>query len=61
MQAIAEKPLRGGFLLMGSRHSAGLACLLLAHCVDLGIDQEGRYRRVTGPPGEIGRNSAHEA
>jgi hypothetical protein len=47
MQAIAEKPLRGGFLLMGSRHSAGLACLLLAHCVDLGIDQEGHYRRVT--------------
>jgi hypothetical protein len=28
-----EEPPRGRFLLMGSRHSAGLACLLLAHSI----------------------------
>jgi hypothetical protein len=30
----------------------------LAHHVDTEIDQEGRYRRVTGPPREIGRTAA---
>src|SRR3982074_3461619 len=34
-------------------------CRLLAHHVDLGIDREGRYRRVTGPPG--GNSAAQEA
>jgi hypothetical protein len=34
---------------------------VLAHHVDLGIDREGRYRRVTGPPYEIGKTAAYEA
>jgi len=29
--------------------------------VDPGIDREGRYRRVIGPPYEIGKTAAHEA
>ncbi len=29
----------------------------VAHHVDPGIDRQGRYRRVTGPPGEIGDDS----
>jgi putative ABC transport system substrate-binding protein len=29
----------------------------VAHHVDPGIDREGRYRRVTGPPSEIGKTT----
>jgi hypothetical protein len=34
--------------------------LPLAHRVDPGIDREGRYRRVTGPPCETRKTAAHE-
>jgi hypothetical protein len=33
----------------------------LARRVDLGIDREGRYRGVTGPPCEIGKRAAYDA
>jgi hypothetical protein len=29
--------------------------------VDPGVDRQGRYRRVTGPPAEIGKAAAREA
>ena len=35
-------------------------CSFLAHHDDPGIDQEGRYRRVTGPPCETRKTAAYE-
>jgi hypothetical protein len=44
------------------RRVAGQArCLLLAHLVDPRDSSVGPYRRVTGPPREIGKAAAHEA
>jgi hypothetical protein len=57
---VLQAALLSGYIKVGPAWKLGPR-QLLAHHVDLGIDREGRYRGVTGPPCEIGKTAAHEA